>query len=80
MGRTLINMTNITDNWGDGIKMYMTNYTIHLFNKDFPPDKSFCRTPSPLFPNFPILLHEDLVDPIGNKPVGSRCARVGLFM
>lgn len=75
VGRTLINMTNITDNWGDGIKMYLVNYTIHEFNRDFPPERSFCRTPSVAVPSFPILLHEDLIDPIGNKPVGTQCVK-----
>ena len=76
VGRTLINMTNITDNWGDGIKMYLVNYTINEFNRDFPPEDSFCRTPSIRGTNYPLLLHEDLIDPIGNKPVGTQCVKV----
>lgn len=75
VGRTLINMTNITDNWGDGIKMYLVNYTINEFNRDFPPEDSFCRTPSIRGTNYPLLLHEDLIDPIGNKPVGTQCVK-----
>ena len=76
VGRTLINMTNITNNWGDGIKMYVANYTINHFNRDFPAEKSFCRTPSTSNPSFPILIHEDLVDPLGDKPIGQACSKV----
>ena len=33
VGQTLINMTNVEHNWGDGVKMYMDNYTINEFNR-----------------------------------------------
>ena len=75
VGRTLINMTNITNNWGDGLKMYVTNYTINHFNRDFPSETSFCRTGSGMA-SFPIILHEDLVDPLGSKPAGTSCSKV----
>ena len=69
-------MTDVQYNWGDGIKMYMDNYTINEFNRDFPSGESFCRTPSANHPSFPIILHEDIVGPTGDKPVGSSCVRV----
>lgn len=70
-------MTNITENWGDGVKMYITNYTINEFNRDYPSDKSFCRTPSYIgVSQFPVVLHEDLVNTVGDKPPGSFCTKV----
>lgn len=78
VGRTLINMTDVEYNWGDGIKMYIDNYTINEFNRDFPSRESFCRTPSISEPSFPILIHEDLINEVGEKPVGTYCLRVSL--
>lgn len=76
VGRVLVNMTDVKYNWGDGVKMYISNYTINEFNRNFPPGESFCRTPSVKGLSYPILLHEDLISPTGDKPVGSSCTRV----
>ncbi|KAH3754675.1 hypothetical protein DPMN_189356 [Dreissena polymorpha] len=73
VGQTLINMTDITHNWGDGVKMYVSNYTINEFNRDYPWSDSFCRVASSNQYMFPITLHQDVVSPIGEKPVGSSC-------
>ncbi|XP_052783699.1 protein bark beetle-like isoform X2 [Mya arenaria] len=74
VGRTLINMTDIQYNWGDGLKMYMANYTIDEFNRNFPSSTAFCRLSSQTFSSFPILLHQDLISPVGDKPVGDECS------
>ena len=77
VGRTLINMTDVLDNWGDGIKMYITNYTINEFNRDYPSSGSFCNTPSSIaLSHFPAILYEDIVTPTGDKPFGSYCNKV----
>lgn len=64
----LINMTNMDNNWGDGVKMYMTNYTIHSFQKDYPNTYSFCRSNALAFPRFPITIYENIIDERGQKP------------
>lgn len=77
VGRTLINMTDVEYNWGDGIKMYISNYTINEFNRDYPMDRSFCIVPSVRDPSFPILIFQDLIGPTGEKDVvGTECKRV----
>lgn len=77
VGRTLINMTDVEYNWGDGIKMYISNYTINEFNRDYPMDRSFCIVPSVRDPSFPILIFQDLIGPTGEKDVvGTECNRV----
>lgn len=64
----MINMTNMDNNWGDGVKMYMTNYTIHSFQKDYPNTYSFCRSNALAFPRFPITIYENIIDERGQKP------------
>ena len=61
-------MTNLDNNWGDGLKMYMTNYTINSFQKDYPKGGSFCRSNALAFPRFPITIYENIIDEQGNKP------------
>ena len=41
IGHSLINMTTVDNNWGDGIKFYMTNLTIHDFTQKFLPGVNF---------------------------------------
>ncbi|XP_033735968.1 LOW QUALITY PROTEIN: protein bark beetle-like [Pecten maximus] len=77
VGRVLINMTDVENNWGDGVKMYMTNFTIHDWDRDFPADKSFCRSADLLYQTYPVLIHENIIDDYGNKPEwdGRDCSR-----
>ncbi|KAL3873370.1 hypothetical protein ACJMK2_036499 [Sinanodonta woodiana] len=67
VGRTLINMTDVLKNWGDGLKMYLVNYTINDFNRNFPSEQTFCQA-SVSSPSFPLLLPGEIIDPLGNKP------------
>ncbi|XP_021367968.1 protein bark beetle-like isoform X3 [Mizuhopecten yessoensis] len=78
VGRVLINMTDMDNNWGDGVKMYMTNFTIHDWDSDFPADVSFCRSANLLYQTYPVLVHENIIDDYGNKPTwdGRDCEKV----
>ncbi|KAK3092533.1 hypothetical protein FSP39_004063 [Pinctada imbricata] len=67
-GKVLINMTDVTNNWGDGVKMYMVNYTIHNFNRQFPSPGSFCRSPSLSGASYPMFIYEDIINEQGEKP------------
>ena len=73
-------MTDIENNWGDGMKMYMKNYTIYDWDLKFPPTGSFCRAAVPSQPNYPFFVYENIIDPEGNKPFDNYdCSRVGNF-
>jgi len=77
IGRVLINMTDIEDNWGDGVKMYMKNYTIYDWELKFPSSNSFCRAAVPSQLNYPFFVYENIIDTDGNKPYDSYdCSRV----
>jgi len=65
VGSVLINKTDVDYNWGDGVKMYMTNYTIHDWSKNFPVESSMCRTPSLSSQTYPVLLFENVIDERG---------------
>lgn len=78
VGQTLINVTDITDNWGDGVKMYISNRTIRNFNQNFKTLASFCRQPAGTYPSYPMLQHENIIDFYGNKPHGYKCGKVGI--
>lgn len=77
VGRVLINMTDVDNNWGDGVKMYMTNFTIHDWDRDFPADRSFCRSAALTYQTYPVLIHENIIDDYGNKPEwdGGDCSK-----
>ena len=77
IGRVLINMTDIEYNWGDGVKMYMKNYTIYDWELKFPSSNSFCRAAVPSQLNYPFFVYENIIDTDGNKPYDSYdCSRV----
>lgn len=75
-------MTDVDNNWGDGVKMYMTNFTIHDWDRDFPASKSFCRSADLIYQTYPVLMHENIIDDFGNKPEwdGNDCERVYMPM
>ncbi|XP_067681580.1 protein bark beetle-like [Haliotis asinina] len=76
VGNVLVNMTNITENWGDGIKMYMSNLTYNDFLTRFPMEKSFCRTPILIGQTYPVYIYQDIIDFEGNKLVqGISCSK-----
>ena len=79
-GRVLINKTDVNNNWGDGVKMYVVNYTIHNFNRDYPSAGSFCRASSVLGASYPMKIYEDIIDSEGNKPLfdNKNCGKVRL--
>lgn len=79
IGRVLINETDANNNWGDGVKMYMKNYTIYDWELKYPSSGSFCRAAVPSEPNYPFFVYENIIDTSGNKPFDSYdCTRVGL--
>ena len=79
-GVSLINMTTVSNNWGDGIKFYLTNLTIHDFRKKFSPEYSFCAINSVPGVAYPFYEWLDLVHVTGDerKSVAIRgyCTRV----
>nr|KAG5700697.1 hypothetical protein BaRGS_029062 [Batillaria attramentaria] len=76
VGQTLINTTQFTENWGDGIKFYISNLTIHDFAKNFTYGRGFCQSPN--LPNqvYPAFVHQDVVGIDGQTKPGSKyCER-----
>lgn len=76
MGQTLVNMTQVTDNWGDGIKFYISNLTIHDFQKNFTWERGFCNTPSSGSQVYPVFEHQDIIGPNGENKYNTYCSRV----
>lgn len=76
VGHTLINTTQLTENWGDGIKFYVSNLTIHDFQTNFTWDSGLCFTGGQTHQIFPVFLHQDVVSPEGEQKVGIQsCSR-----
>ncbi|XP_012945265.1 protein bark beetle [Aplysia californica] len=79
IGHTLINMTEVNNNWGDGIKFYISNLTIFDFRRKFPPHLSFCASSNFEGRTFPYYEHMDLIQVNGDKltseAVGGYCSR-----
>ena len=71
-------MTDIDNNWGDGVKMYLTNYTIHHWEDEFPTGNSLCRSISLAAQSYPVFLYENLIDHKGDDPeyAQGECIRV----
>ena len=76
VGMTLINQSQITDNWGDGIKFHVTNLTIHNFPMNFSFHSGFCFHVSSGKQMFPIFLHVDAVSFSGDTLPATHCIRV----
>ncbi|KAK0049320.1 protein bark beetle [Biomphalaria pfeifferi] len=79
IGRTLVNMTEVNNNWGDGIKFYISNLTIFDFRIKFPPEKSFCAQVNTEDVTYPFFQHMDLVQVDGGQAtsvaIGGNCER-----
>ncbi|XP_076442507.1 protein bark beetle-like [Babylonia areolata] len=76
VGMTLINMTQVTENWGDGIKFYISNLTIHDFQHNFSYASGFCFQPDLDRQMFPVFQHLDAVAPNGYRRLSGReCMR-----
>ncbi|GFO27981.1 class a scavenger receptor srcr domain with c-type lectin domain [Plakobranchus ocellatus] len=67
VGQTLINTTEVSHNWGDGIKWYLSNLTIFDFNTKFPPGGSMCAKGDTQGQVFPFYQYLDLIQVDGNK-------------
>lgn len=78
VGETLVNMTEVTDNWGDGIKFYISNLTIHDFQKNFTWNMGFCNTNNVVGQSYPIFQHQDIIGPNGEKTSATKCERVSI--
>ncbi|KAK6181325.1 hypothetical protein SNE40_009204 [Patella caerulea] len=76
VGGVLVNQTNITNNWGDGIKMQMRNLTIVDFIKEYPWDDGFCSGVNIGSQTYPVYEFQDVMSPDGRKPLGSTCDRL----
>ncbi|CAL1535561.1 unnamed protein product [Lymnaea stagnalis] len=79
VGRTLVNMTEVDHNWGDGIKFYISNLTIFDFRTKFKPENSMCMQVNTEDVTYPFFQHMDLVQVNGNDlsmvSVGGYCER-----
>lgn len=75
VGMTLINTTRVTENWGDGVKFYISNLTIHDFRKNFTYKSGFCFQADNPSQAYPIFQHLDAVSISGEKLPGLFCTR-----
>lgn len=71
----LVNTTNITNNWGDGIKFHMVNSTITRYEDKFTQVGSFCQPYNVHIP-LPRFAYQDLRDFNGEIPLTKPCIQV----